>query len=74
MKAVERLDKAVHEFERLQLQLKAGGGRKKPVNWKKMIDGLAMVATTLSKATDVPVPVPVPVTVRGEVIDMPVDK
>jgi len=58
MQAVLRLEKAVIAFEKLNFAFKRGGSKavqqlqKKPLDWKKMIDGVAMAAGALSKATD----------------------
>lgn len=68
MAAVARLDKAVLAFEQLMGGRKLGK-RKTPIPWKKMIDGLAVVAGTLSKATDGPKPIDM-----SKVIDMPQEK
>jgi len=64
---VARLDKAVLAFEPL---LTSGVARrkKKPIPWKKVLDGIATVTGTLSKVTDPSGPKPIDM---SKVIDMP---
>jgi hypothetical protein len=51
LKAVDRLEKAVVAFEQLTF---GGKARKKkaPIPWKKLLDGVAVAASALSKATN----------------------
>lgn len=50
LQAVARLDKAVLAFE----QLTAAGrvGKRKKIPWKKVLDGVAVITTSLSKVTE----------------------
>lgn len=72
LQAVERLDKAVVSFEKLPGLMKKIAS-KKPMNWKKLVDGIATAATALSKATDGPAPINLSGMVEAKVIDMPAD-
>lgn len=51
MQAVGKLESAVLAFERLGRTTK-GKRPKKPIDWKKLIDGVSMVSGTLSRITD----------------------
>jgi hypothetical protein len=52
LQAVSRLDKAVAEFEKLPEAVRKLKKRKKPLDWKKIVDGVAAATSALSKATD----------------------
>lgn len=74
LQAVVKLDKAVLAFEQLMAGRKLGKRKNgAPIPWKKMIDGLAVVAGTLSKATDAAAPSMKPIDM-SKVIDMPQEK
>ena len=50
LQAVVRLDQATAVFEKLPAIIRKG--KSKPINWKKIVDGVAGIATAVSKATD----------------------
>lgn len=55
MQAVVKLENHVMMFERMMLLRRKSAKKErepKPINWKKMIDGIAVAASALSKATD----------------------
>jgi len=74
LRAVERLDKAVAEFEKLPAALRRRP--KKPIPWKQLLDSTAVALTTLSRATSAPGHplVEAHVIDQSKVIDMPMDK
>ena len=50
--AVKRLRAAVANFKKLPEAVRMLKKRKKPIDWKQVIDGVASATTLLSKATD----------------------
>lgn len=70
LQAVMRLDKAVLAFEQLMATGRTGK-RSKKIPWKKVLDGVAVITSAVSKATSEPaVPQPRPIDM-SKVIDMP---
>jgi hypothetical protein len=52
LQAVARLDMAVVAFKKLPTTMRKLTKRKKPLDWKKIVDGIAAASSALSKATD----------------------
>lgn len=52
LQAVARLDSSVAQFKKLPEAMRKLTKRKKPLDWKQVIDGIAAAATAVSKATN----------------------